>query len=137
MRAGEAPTYETLLQCVPEDEREVLSSLVTDLRSDVIKFALEHRIVRRDGSVRFVYQQAEAIYDEGNIVSFHGTVQDITERKAHEAQIEFLANHDALTELPNRRSWDARVTDHLAWAARNDRHHGRWVIETKGRTLPD
>jgi diguanylate cyclase (GGDEF)-like protein/PAS domain S-box-containing protein len=122
LRAGEAPTYENLLQCVPEDEREVLSGLFTDLRSDGIKFALEHRIVRRDGGVRFVFQQAEAIYKEGNIVSFHGTVQDITERKAHEAQIEFLANHDALTELPNRTLLGERIAQAVALAQRDGQH---------------
>ena len=30
------------------------------------------------------------------------TVQDITERKAYESRIEYLANHDAVTGLPNR-----------------------------------
>jgi diguanylate cyclase (GGDEF)-like protein/PAS domain S-box-containing protein len=122
LRAGEASTYETLLQCVPEDEREVLSGLFTHLRSEGVKYALEHRIVRPDGSVRFVFQQAEAIHDEGNIVSLHGTVQDITERKAHEAQIEFLANHDALTHLPNRNLLSERIGQAVALAQRDGQH---------------
>lgn len=36
------------------------------------------------------------------IVGVHGIVKDIRERKASERRIHFLANHDALTGLPNR-----------------------------------
>jgi diguanylate cyclase (GGDEF)-like protein/PAS domain S-box-containing protein len=38
----------------------------------------------------------------GEIVNFIGSFQDISERKAAEEKIRFLAHHDALTTLPNR-----------------------------------
>jgi PAS domain S-box-containing protein len=40
---------------------------------------------------------------DGDTIQYVSNFYDITERKAAEAQIEFLAYHDALTGLPNRR----------------------------------
>ena len=40
--------------------------------------------------------------EEGKITHFVGIFSDISERKATEAKIAFLAHHDALTGLPNR-----------------------------------
>jgi diguanylate cyclase (GGDEF)-like protein len=37
------------------------------------------------------------------------TYEDITERRKAEAQVEFLAHHDSLTELPNRRLFTDRL----------------------------
>ncbi len=37
------------------------------------------------------------------------TYEDITERRRAEAQVEFLAHHDSLTELPNRRLFTDRL----------------------------
>ena len=39
------------------------------------------------------------------------TYEDITERRKAEAQVEFLAHHDSLTELPNRRLFTDRLND--------------------------
>jgi diguanylate cyclase (GGDEF)-like protein/PAS domain S-box-containing protein len=47
-------------------------------------------------------------------------VRDITERKAAEAQIRFMANHDALTRLPNRALFRDRLEQALLWARRGD-----------------
>ena len=48
-------------------------------------------------------------------------IRDITERKAAEAQIRFMANHDALTGLPNRVLFRDRLEQALA-QARRDRY---------------
>jgi diguanylate cyclase (GGDEF)-like protein/PAS domain S-box-containing protein len=47
-------------------------------------------------------------------------VRDITERKVAEAQIRFMANHDALTRLPNRVLFRDRLEQALLWARRGD-----------------
>jgi len=46
-------------------------------------------------------------------------LRDMTERKQAEAQIRFLANHDALTELPNRVLFHDRLEHALALARRS------------------
>ena len=45
-------------------------------------YAAEHRIVLKDGAVKWVHERARTFYDEGgNPVRSIGTTQDITERK--------------------------------------------------------
>ena len=66
-------------------------------------FELEHRVVLRDGGLRWVYSRCEVQTDpDGRPSSVIGIVQDITGRKDAEARIEHLAYCDELTGLPNR-----------------------------------
>jgi len=53
----------------------------------------------------------------GEIVNYIGISIDITDRKAKEERIRFLAQHDVLTELPNRALCQQRLTDALALAS--------------------
>lgn len=69
---------------------------------------LEHRIVRGDGEVRWVSTRGRVQRDAmGNLTSVTGTVLDITEQKARNEELRFLAYHDQLTGLPNRQLMEA------------------------------
>ncbi len=57
----------------------------------------------------------------GAFKGYHGVGKDITERKLDEEHIQFLANHDALTALPNR----AMFTEVLHLAIQNARRYQR------------
>lgn len=64
----------------PEDISK-LDSLLEQCRSRT-NFSMEHRIVLKDGSVRYIGGQGEVIFNaEGNPIKLHGTGQDITEKK--------------------------------------------------------
>jgi diguanylate cyclase (GGDEF)-like protein len=63
-----------------------------------------------DGRLIAIHHQP---LDDGGWVC---TYEDITERRRAEAQIEFLAQHDGLTQLPNRLLFNARLDDALAKA---------------------
>jgi diguanylate cyclase (GGDEF)-like protein/PAS domain S-box-containing protein len=52
----------------------------------------------------------------GEVVNFIGISIDITDRKAKEERIQFLAQHDVLTELPNRGLCQQRLGEALAQA---------------------
>lgn len=63
----------------------------------------ESRVHRRNGEIIWISENARSVYNsDGTLLFFEGTVEAITERKLHEAEIQFQATHDALTGLPNR-----------------------------------
>lgn len=79
--------YETpgsLLEAVhPEDRDRVEAAFAEELRTG--RLSEEYRVVRADGSVRWVLNRATAVRDEaGHILRLVGTIQDITGRKRAE-----------------------------------------------------
>jgi len=58
---------------------------------------------------------------DGKIVNYIGSFEDITDRKAAEDRIRYLAHHDALTGLPNRFSFYDRIEQSMAFARRFDK----------------
>jgi signal transduction histidine kinase len=79
------------LDIVHPDDREIMDQYV---REEVISkrkpFSKEYRIIRNnDGETRWVNGLGEAQFDAGgNILSLYGTIQDITERKQAEAELQ-------------------------------------------------
>src|ERR1700726_515639 len=63
-----------------------------------------------DGRLIAIYHQP---LEDGGWVC---TYEDITERRRAESRIKFLAQHDVLTELPNRLLFNARLDEALAKA---------------------
>ncbi|KPJ94044.1 MAG: hypothetical protein AMJ53_06100, partial [Gammaproteobacteria bacterium SG8_11] len=81
-----------------DDFRKLTKPLFDGSRSRII-FETIHR--RRDGSVYPVEIRLQLSHSEVPPV-FLANVQDITERKKAESHLQFLANYDSLTGLPNR-----------------------------------
>jgi diguanylate cyclase (GGDEF)-like protein/PAS domain S-box-containing protein len=123
------PGFDALLQCVPEDQRPQLIQAFTLLRTGSVGFAMEHRVRRDDGSERHLFHQGRAWSEPGGPLLLRGTVQDITERKNNEARIEYLANHDALTALPNRNLLSDRIGQAIAHARRTGSHVATLVLD--------
>jgi diguanylate cyclase (GGDEF)-like protein/PAS domain S-box-containing protein len=112
--------HEAFLRRVhPEDVGSVKKAFRKALRGEN-QLNIDHRIIKPDSTERYVSIQAEVSRDEtGRAVQMAGTVQDITQRKQAEEQIVYLAYHDTLTGLPNRRLFKERLTHTLAHARRH------------------
>jgi PAS domain S-box-containing protein len=92
------PTFESFLAFVhPDDRGGLIAADEASWRGEPMDF--RHRIVRPDGEVRYVHQQAQAIIrdestDQPTLV---GTTQDITERQKAEETV--LAQAAEMREL--------------------------------------
>ncbi len=85
------------------------------------------RNYRKDGSMFWSDVYLAPVRDEQGRVSHFVIAQyDITERKLHEAELEFRTNRDPLTGLANRNLLRDRLAQSLAFALRHD--HPVWVV---------
>jgi diguanylate cyclase (GGDEF)-like protein/PAS domain S-box-containing protein len=104
----------------PEDRERYLAAGRAALASGE-PYAAEFRIVTRDGAVRWLAAHGSVLRPpEGGAAKMIGVSQDITERKRQEEEVRFLAYHDTLTGLPNRRLLDDRMRQAVYLAQRRD-----------------
>jgi diguanylate cyclase (GGDEF)-like protein/PAS domain S-box-containing protein len=107
--SGRFPDYLTRVH--PEDAARARATFIECLKGLRPHYRGEERLVRPDGSVRWVETFGEAEYGaDGRAVRMAGVVRDITDRKVVEEQLAHQLYHDALTGLPNR----ALLMDRLA-----------------------
>lgn len=67
-----------------------------------------------NGRDRYIFFNAGPIRNsKGKLLAVIETLEDITERKQYEEQLEYQANHDELTKLPNRNLLSDRIQQAL------------------------
>lgn len=82
---GDVNTFYKLVH--PEDRKEVQNAAAFSIRHHT-PYSIDHRIVLRDGVVKWVHQQGEVTVNEKGIATqLLGIVQDVTERKNAEEEI--------------------------------------------------
>ena len=97
----------------PEDRSAVFAEW-TQAAEEAREFEMGFRLLRRDGSLINVHSQAKAFRDPAGVITgFLGFAQDVTSEVALRAELQHQASHDALTQLLNRRAFDACLSQCL------------------------
>lgn len=108
------PTYRSMLH--PDDVPMIEETLDRAL-AEGTAFSYTHRMfLSTPHSERIFECYGEVITEDGRPVRVLGTAQDITEQHRARTQLAYLAAHDPLTGLSNRR----RITDRVAACATDD-----------------
>jgi diguanylate cyclase (GGDEF)-like protein/PAS domain S-box-containing protein len=77
---------------------------------------------RQDGQTYPAWFNIAAVRgSDGSVTHYVGVLTDISERKAAQARIEHMAQHDPLTDLPNRMLLADRMRQAIVQAQRSDR----------------
>jgi diguanylate cyclase (GGDEF)-like protein/PAS domain S-box-containing protein len=131
----------------PEDveiEHELLGQLA---RGDIPSFAIEKRSMRPDGEAIWTSVNASVVREvDGEPLYAIVQVQDVSERKRFEGQLQYLADHDPLTGLYNRRRFEAELARQVAFNSRYgptgavlvvDLDHFKYVNDTMGHAIGD
>jgi diguanylate cyclase (GGDEF)-like protein/PAS domain S-box-containing protein len=114
--AAQASVYE-------EDDRDVIDS-------NRPRFGYEQSRIRYTGERLYVQTNKVPLSDaQGRVIGVLGTYEDITARKAAEARIQFLAQRDSLTGLPNRALFGDRLRHAIAQAQRGNRLLGLMFLD--------
>jgi diguanylate cyclase (GGDEF)-like protein/PAS domain S-box-containing protein len=122
--------FENWLKRVHEEDRERCraASLATQQRGE--PYQIDFRVAAASGDLRWMHSRGKPILDaNGDVARVIGVSQDITERKRQEEEARFLAYHDTLTGLPNRRLLDDRLRQAIFLAQRRDARVAVMVVD--------
>lgn len=106
-----------LIETIHPDDRERVRSNIEQSDADVTEDTYEGRIVRPDGSIRWLQNQQIPIRDDdGNVVTVVGISTDITEQKRRENELDALnriLRHDIRNDVNVVSGWAELLEDHV------------------------
>ncbi len=132
------PTYESSLALMHPEDRGAIVQGLESARETGSPYALDHRIVRSDGTVRHVQGRGQVHYGEDQTPLFiYGTLLDITERKKAE---QALQASEEMNRAIVEASLDALVTvndknEITFWSTTSQQMFGWTADEALGKKL--
>jgi len=127
---GTTTRWSEYLEMVHPEDRERYLNTVAAAWEQAGACRNEYRVIRQDGRIAWLSSHAKTLADaSGRVHRMIGVSQDITERKRQEEEARFLAYHDTLTGLPNRRLLDDRLRQAIFLAQRRDSRIALMVVD--------
>ncbi|UHA60072.1 EAL domain-containing protein [Metabacillus litoralis] len=103
--------FETWISIIHPDDLSIFNEQIKVLNQGK-SLHHEYRIIGKNGEVIWIRAQAIPTLNEiGDLKLVMGIITDITASKNAELQIKYLAYHDYLTQLPNKRLIDDKLTE--------------------------
>ena len=131
----------------PEDVAGDAERIGAVVDGEADTFQNETRYMHASGEVVWASVQGVAIRDaDGNATHLLMQVVDVSERRSYEAKLQHMADHDPLTGLLNRRSFERELEAHMTQVNRYgaegaaivlDVDHFKYVNDTHGHNVGD
>ena len=102
----------------PEDQESVLAAEARTY-SDDVPFSCEYRLLDRNNNEVWVRDDAVVRVESDGGRVLQGVMLDITAQKRAEERLLYLADHDSLTGIYNRRRFFRELDSYLAWSERH------------------
>ncbi len=99
------------------DDSDRLATQLHALCRNPEPFNLEFRVFRADDEPIWL-RAIGRVERDGETCHLRGLLIDVSEQKSAQAHILYLAEHDPLTDLINRRRFQEELEHHIAWARR-------------------
>lgn len=130
LKVGAKMNLSVFRSLIPPDDYAVLVEGQNQSRATAEAYRVEHRAILPDGSYRYLYTIGQPIADQtGKIIKFFGTSQDMTERKAAEAERErLLSRTEILYEISQALNQVHHETDLVARLGESLHHFGVDVV---------
>ncbi|HOV14977.1 MAG TPA: PAS domain S-box protein [Spirochaetota bacterium] len=105
-----------------ESDKEIVQNFLNDVQKKLLPGKIEHRIIRKDGEIRWVLNTTTISLDnEGKLQRVDGFILDITDHKQLLEKLENLSLIDELTGLYNRRGFITLAQQQLKLVNRTKR----------------
>ncbi len=95
------------------DHRERIIGLIRTALRENQPFETEVPVVTAEGRERWVRFICECEVRRGKVVRLIGTIQDVTDQRATEQTVVYIATHDVMTRLPNRAVFSKQLAEAL------------------------
>lgn len=94
------PDFEKFLSVIHPDDVDAVNQAIKNSLKNRTLYSVDHRVIHPDGRERFVHAQGSPSYDEsGRPLRMVGTVQDITDRKRIELELNHSRKLESLGQL--------------------------------------
>lgn len=114
----------------PDDVTRYNHAVSEHLKGHSEHFYCEYRVRASNGSYIWIASRGMAVRDRhGRAYQMVGSVTDITERRDHQETMEFLAQHDELTGLPNRFLLAEKLAQHIEQAGKTQQRLAVFFID--------